>query len=191
MAIGPSFFNNLGGAVNDIFFAPDAYRAKATGDRLEAENYDRAGVLARQNEQFTRTSTEIKQAQLDREIYNTIGGQRADVAAAGFTEGGSALDLLRASASQGALTRAVAGQQGLITEAGYEEQAQSYDTMAKTARLAADAQDKAADSSLITGLFKGAGALLSLFPGGAAAADVVSYGAKSAMGDPTGLGGLY
>jgi hypothetical protein len=47
----------------------------------------------------------------------TLGGQEADVAGAGFSEGGSALDLLRSSASQGALTHAVLGQQGLITEA--------------------------------------------------------------------------
>lgn len=163
MGLSSKTFSDLGGAVNDIFFAPDAYHAKAQGDRLEAENYDRAAVLARQNEQFTRTSTEIKQAQMDRELYQSIGGTRADVAGAGFAESGSALDILRSSASQGALTRAVAGQQGLITEAGYEEQAKSYETMAQSARLAANAADEAADNSVFSGIIKGGAAIASLF----------------------------
>ena len=38
---------------------------------------------------------------------------------------GSALDILRSSAQQGSITKAVAGQQGLIEEAGFEEQGQS------------------------------------------------------------------
>ncbi len=47
------------------------------------------------------------------------------MAGAGLGESGSALDILRDSASQGALTKATLGQQGLINEAGYQEQQQS------------------------------------------------------------------
>lgn len=147
-------FGDIGGAVNDIFgaFASEqnaglkaqGLRVKAMGDRAEAENYDRASVLALQNKQFTEESTAIQQYQLERNTMIQIGGQKADIAGAGFSASGSALDILRDSASQGALAKAVLGQQGLITEAGYQEQSDSYVTMAKTARATADAEDQMA-----------------------------------------------
>jgi hypothetical protein len=182
----------LGGAVSDLF-AASADRSKAAGDRIEAQNYDLASSLANQNEQFTETSTAIKLQQLDRNIYQTIGGEQADVAGAGFANSGSSLDMLRDSAAQGALTKAVAGQQGLITEAGYKEQAQSYTNLAGAARLAADAEDKAATGATITGIIKGVAGIASLFTGlpiGAAVAPVTGA-AQSAVGDPNGIGGLY
>ncbi len=156
-SFGNQAVSDISGAVGDLF-AAEGHKAKAQGDRLEAQNYDLASGLAIQNEKFTETSTAIKQAQLDRSIYQTIGGERADVAGAGFAASGSALDIMRDSASQGALTKAVAGEQGLITEAGYKEQAQSYTNMASAARLAANAEDEAATGSEITGAIKGVAA---------------------------------
>lgn len=162
MAFGTSTFSNLGGAVADLFGA-DAHKAKAAGNRKEAENYDLASEFATQNVKFTEMSTAIKQSQLDRSIFQTIGGQQADVAGAGFADSGSALDLLRSSAAQGALTKAVAGQQGLITEAGYQQQARSFTNLASAARMAADAEDKAASNSLISSVIKGAAAVATFF----------------------------
>lgn len=115
----------------------EGLRTKATGDLAEASNYDLAEGLAQANEAYAAQSTRIQQSQLDRQITMTIGGQRAGVAAAGFAEGGSAGDLLRDSASQGALAKGVLAEQGVITEAGYEEQAKSYQTMAETGRTTA------------------------------------------------------
>jgi hypothetical protein len=162
MAFGGSTFSDISGAVGDLF-AAEGHKSKAEGDRIEAQNYDLASGLALQNEKFTETSTAIKQSQLDRSIYQTIGGEQADVAGAGFAQSGSALDLLRDSASQGALTKAVAGQQGLITEASYTEQAQSYQNMSKAAKLAANAEDEAATGADITAGIKGAAAIATLF----------------------------
>lgn len=161
MAIGPPTFAAAGGAVQDLF-AASALRTKARGSRIEAEQYDLAGTLARQNEQFSRTSTEIKMMQQQRGIYLALGQQAADVASSGFAASGSALDLLRDSASQGALTRAVVGQQGLIEQAGYRQQAASYDLMAKSARMAARADEDAADMAPLTAMLKGAAALATL-----------------------------
>jgi hypothetical protein len=48
------------------------------------------------------------------------GGIQASTAGSGFQASGSSLDILRDSASQGAIAHAVLGQQGLITEAGYQ-----------------------------------------------------------------------
>lgn|SRR5262245_34983212 len=164
MAIGTATFSNLGGAVSDISaglgaadqaklkahgtrigaegtrLSAEALRIKARGDIAEAESYDLAAELARKNKAFTQQSTAIKLAQQDRELFKSMGQTRADIAGAGFAESGSAIDILRESASQGALAKAVAGQQGLITEEGYEEQAKSYETMARAGRAAAISQ---------------------------------------------------
>lgn len=162
MAFGPSTITNFAGAASDLF-SIGSHHAKAEGDRLEGQNYDMASELALQNEKFTETSTAIKQTQIDRSNYLTLGGQRADVASAGFTEGGSSLDLLADSARQGALTKAVAGEQGLITEAGYKEQSASFKNMSAAANLAANAEDDAANNSLITGGIKAIAGVATLF----------------------------
>jgi hypothetical protein len=190
--LSQSAFTSLGGAASDLF-AASGHKAKAAGDLIEAKNYDLASSLATQNEKFTETSTAIKEAQQQRELTNTLGGQQADVAGAGFSESGSALDLLRDSASQGALTHAVLGEQGLITEAGYQEQAQSYTNMSTAAHMAADAENTAATGSTITGILKGVAAVASIglapFTGGASLAGGAA--AESAIGDASGIGGLY
>ena len=109
-----------------IAISADLLRLQAQGDLAEASEYDLAGNLANANATFTAQSTAIQQTQQDRALYQSLGTTQAGVAGAGFAESGSAMDVLRSSASQGALTRAVLGQQGLVTEAGYQEQAQTY-----------------------------------------------------------------
>lgn len=115
----------------------ESLRTKARGDLAEADNYDLATQLARENEAYTEQSTRLQQSQLDRQLTQTIGGQRASVAAAGFAEGGSAGDILRDSASQGAIAHGVIGQQGSIAMAGFEEQAKSFETMSRAGRATA------------------------------------------------------
>lgn len=183
MALSASTFSSAGGAVSDLFsgFAASTnadlqakgLRIKAQGDLAEGQEYDLAGQLAGQNAQYTETSTAIQQAQQDRNTTMQIGGQRADIAGAGFGESGSALDILRDSASQGALAKATLGQQGLITEAGYQEQEQSYNLMASTARTAAASEDqlasdteaagqKAEKGDFLSGAIKGVAAIASI-----------------------------
>lgn len=162
MAFGTGTIGSIGGAVQDIFGA-DAHKSKAQGLRIEAENYDLASGFATKNAEFSRISTGIKLAQQDRETYKALGGIQSDVAGAGFSLSGSALDIMRDSASQGALMSAVAGQQGLIQEEGYKVQATSYTNMGKAARLAADAEDTAATASYVSGGFKALNAVASIF----------------------------
>lgn len=133
-----SQFSAAGTAVDDLF-GGIGLLYKAKGSRLEAQQYDKAAELALLNKQFAHTSTEIKETQQQRDIYKQVGGQESDIAGAGLEASGSALDILRESASQGALTKAVIGQQGLIEEAGYQEQADSYHLMAQASREAAKA----------------------------------------------------
>lgn len=183
MAFGSSTFSDIGGAVSDLF-ASSGDKAKAQGDFIEAKDYSLASDLATQNEKFAETSTAIKQAQLDRSIYQTIGGQQADVAGAGFAQSGSAIDLLRSSAQQGALTKAVAGQQGLIQEAGYKEQAESYANMSQAATIAGNAENDAAKGSMIGGIIKGIAGVASIV------AAPFTGGASLALDAAVGLGGI-
>jgi hypothetical protein len=163
MALGPSTFSDFGGAVSDLF-AASADRAKAAGLRIEGQEYTLAAGLATQNAQYTQVSTDIKEFQAQRDIFQTLGKQQADVASSGFQEAGSALDLLRDSANQGALNQAVIGAQGQITEAGYEEQAASYTLMSQAASMAATASDKAAQGADIAAGLRFASAAFSFIP---------------------------
>jgi hypothetical protein len=163
VAFGAGTFNSLGAAVQDLFSA-DTHRTKAQGLRLEAENYVRASDFALQNARFTELSTGIKTMQQDRETYKALGGIAADVAGAGFASSGSALDIMRDSASQAALARGVTTTQGLITEEGYKVEAENYQNMGKAAQLAAQAEDKAADQAPILAGIHAAAAVASLFP---------------------------
>lgn len=120
-----NLFGNVGGAVKDIF--------GGIGMAASADQYRMAAKLAGQNEEYTKVSTALKDTQIQRQVYKALGSEEAATSAAGFADSGSALDLLRESAQQGALQRSVNQQQGLITEAGYAEQQKVYKSMAETA----------------------------------------------------------
>lgn len=159
MALSQSTATGVGAGVSDIF-AGFGDIAKMHADELESGQYTEAAELAEQNKQFTAQSTAIKQAQDTREITQAMGRTTADVAGAGFVTSGSALDILRSNAQQGALTKAVASEQGLITEAGYQEQADSYNTMAKVATDAAKGANLASIGSFAAGGLSLAGAAI-------------------------------
>lgn len=149
----PSLFGgfptpNLGAAASDVgaYFGS---QAKQAFDIAEQQSYEEAATLASQNEQYTQTSTAIQEAQANRQLLLGQGKTQAEVAGGGFSLSGSALDIMRSGAQQGALQKAVIGQQGLITEAGYKEQAQSLTTMAAAAGKAASAEGTAGIFSLV------------------------------------------
>src|SRR5258708_322798 len=169
MAFGQQPFSDFSGAASDIFssqLTSESLKIKAQGDLAEARSYDMAAQLALLNENYTKTETAVKEAQNEREIYQTISQQEAGVAGGGLAESGSALDLLRSSASQGALSQAIIGQQGLITEAGYQEQHDSYMNMASAARQAAASEEnlasKTSEFGFITGGIKVAAGIATL-----------------------------
>lgn len=170
MALGASTFNDFAGAASDLFSGitgSESLDIKAQGDFAEAQSYQMAAGLALLNKQYTATETGVKEAQNQREIYQTISQQRAGVAGGGLAESGSALDLLRSSASQGALSQAIIGQQGLITEAGYQEQHDSYVNMANALNQAGSEEEHLASQtsmfSEITGGIKAVAGIATLF----------------------------
>ncbi len=170
MAFGNATFSNAGGAVNDLFASratAQGLRLKADGDDVEGVNYDLAATLAKQNKGFVEQSTAVKDLMSERKTYLGIGGQQSDVASAGFSNSGTALDLLRDSATQGALEQQLIRQQGEITEAGYDEQEKAYGNLATYARQSADTQRQMADNAEEAGnwsaAIKGGAAIATLF----------------------------
>lgn len=162
MAFGKGTIDDTAGAVSDLF-AAKAYGFKAKGAEFEKQNYELAAKFARQEEDYTAMATRIKAAQQDRDLFKSLGQTRADVAGAGFAESGSALDILRESAAQGALTKAVTEQQGLITMEGQEQEAKSYENMAQAAQVAIDAAHTAQTGSFISAGFKAVSSIASIF----------------------------
>jgi hypothetical protein len=235
---GPSTVSDIGGAVSYIFGAFGAETSadlkargldiqaqgtrisaqslllKSQGDLAEASQYDLAQALATQNANYTKASTAISAAQQDRQITMTIGGEKAAVGGSGLAESGTALDLLRDSASQGALARATLVTQGQIVEAGFEEQAKSFAVMSAAARqtaageaqmsgeeqgiatqqeqLAADtraAGRQAATGDFISGALKGVAAIatLALAPATGGASLAALGPALTSLGDGSGV----
>lgn len=119
-------------AIGDIF--------GAIGAAEEATAYDQAASYATQSAQIEKESTAIQQTQLSRVIYQTLGAQRADQAAGGFTSGGSAGDVYRSSVSQGSLAHQLVAQQGAINRNSYLAAASQYKGMASNARAQATGQ---------------------------------------------------
>lgn len=119
-------FGAVGGAVSDLFGGIAGFQ--------EAGAYTKAATIARQNEALAGTSTQLQEYMAARQAYQTISGQKAEVAGAGFQGGGSAGDLLRSSASQAAIQKGAIQTQGAITQLGFEQQAQAYEGQAQAAQ---------------------------------------------------------
>jgi hypothetical protein len=153
MASSDSFQNfatDAGGAVTALF--------GAAGSTAAADSYDEAERIARQNAVIASQATRVKDIQIQRSIFKTLGQQQADVSGAGFAASGTALDLLRSSASEGAMTKAINEEQGAITVNAYEEQATQFAGMAASARASAKGQG-------LGGLLQAGGAAYNVYGG--------------------------
>lgn len=142
-----------GQAIQDLF--------QNRGASAEANSYSSAALLAEQNAQLASASTKIQETQLARQIFQSEGTQITDVAGAGFTESGSALDLLRSSAQQGSLAKSLTNIQGAINENSYAAQAGAYEGAAKAAGENATANTIGAIASIGGALVNNTGALVS------------------------------
>ncbi len=161
MALGNATFTDVGGAVSDIF-SGFGNQVKAQGDFAEAKLYSQAAALAEQNVGLTEQATSIQEMQEARNIYQTISSQESGVAAGGFEESGSALDLLADSTQQGKLAEQLIQTQGQISENAYQEQANSYTAMATAATSAGNAANTAGVGAFIASGVKGVAAIATL-----------------------------
>lgn len=130
------------GADADIFRA-GAYREAAGG-------FEEAAGMSETSLAYSKRATEIRLLQAERELYKTIGGAEADVAGAGFAASGSALDILRDSAAQGALTREIIGVQGKIDADVYAQAARGFRMQASAERANAALAEFASEEKLRT-----------------------------------------
>ena len=148
MAYGTSNVNAAAGGISDIFAGfGDIDKMKA--DELEQGQYDQAAAFAGQEAQYSQDSTAIQLAQKNRETTMAMGKTASEVAGAGFAASGSALDVMRSNAQQGALASAVTSEQGQIQTQGYQEQQASYNTMAEIAGNAAKSANLASIGSFV------------------------------------------
>jgi hypothetical protein len=138
-------FGDLGGAVSDLF--------GGIGDLTESQGYATAAKIAQSNEQLEQASTAIQETQANRQIYQAQGATQAAYGNAGLAMSGSAQDVLRMGAQQGALKKQILGVQGQINEQNYAEQAQSFSQMASTATTAAAGSFGSGLLSAVGGLF--------------------------------------
>lgn len=150
MAVSSQTFSSAGTGVSDIF-AGFGELEQSQGAAAEAQQYGLAAQYAGEEAQYSKMSTAIEAAQKQRELNTSLGRTASQVAGAGFSASGSALDILRSSAQQGALAKAVTQEQGNIQTAGYQEQQQSYLAMQQAAQKAESGDQFAAIGSFIGG----------------------------------------
>lgn len=117
-----------GGAVDALFGAVGQFKAAA--------GYKKSAQFADLSANISQQATAIQSFQAERDIYRTIGGAKADLGGAGLMLSGGALDILRDSASQGALTKQLIQAQGAITTTGYQAEAEAYRSQAAAAKTA-------------------------------------------------------
>lgn len=141
-------FGYIGRGIGSLFEA-DGYRKSASGLREAAVMSDEAAKLSTFN-------TKVRATMAGREAYRVIGGQQADVAGAGFAASGTALDLLRSSQTEAALTDALVQFQGAIDTNQFSAQAASYRNQADQA----DSKAKGAGFGGFLNIALGIGSLL-------------------------------
>lgn len=161
LGIGGLNFSMIGTGISDLF--------GAAGDAAEGEAYKKAGILAGQNAQYAGESSAIQKMQAQREIYQTLSAQRAQVAGNGLGSGGSNEYLFKSSVSQGALTQQLLGIQGQINVNSYTAQQAAYQGQAEAASMAS----KGATASGIGQLIGGVAGALSFFSDEALKEDIV------------------
>lgn len=143
-----SGLGSIGTGISDIF--------AGQGDLADAKSLKKAAKLEDVNARLAGASKDIQHQAAARDIYQVMGGQQSDIAAAGFKMSGTALDIVRSSAQQGALTQSLIENQGNID-------IQSHVIAAANLRAQAASAQNAAKGAGISGLFGIATGVLSLF----------------------------
>ncbi len=120
----------------------EAQDLSATGYTKEAESYQTAADLATRNSQLQQLSGDITELQSQRDIYQTVGSQKAAIAGAGFKQSGSAAYLVRDSLQQGYLQTQLNAVQTGMDVGGYLEEAASNLGLSDAATIAAESATK-------------------------------------------------
>lgn len=124
---------------------------QATGYQAESGAYQNVADIAANNATVAGVAGGIKLLQENRALRTTMGSQRADVAAAGFGNSGSSLDLMRSSIQQGALTRQFTNIQTAQTQGGYLEEGAAAGAEVAGANMASSAASALAKQQRASG----------------------------------------
>lgn len=117
----------------------DFMRASSLKDqeRLYKEEASMYGEAAN----VEKSATNIQEFQVQRQATKAIGGEKAAVAASGFADSGSSLNIMRESAQQANIAKTVVEQQGVIKEQSDLEQQDAATAAARAASKAAVGAD--------------------------------------------------
>ena len=120
-----------------------ASAASATGYATEAGAYTTASTVA-------GVAGDIEKLQTARKLAGTIGAQQAGVAAAGFREAGSAVDILKSSLQQGYFQQQITDTQTATEQAAFLAEAAGATGASNAATAEAGAYTAAASKTLDT-----------------------------------------
>lgn len=109
---------NYAGAAADLFGGAGSIFSGIAG----AQSSKAAATEYGYAQQFAKEQTTLSETLAGRQIYQTQSAARAGVAGNGFQLSGSAGDILRSNAQQGALTKGAIALQGAAQEQSYLEQ---------------------------------------------------------------------
>ena len=152
----------FGSAVSQLF-GSQASAASAQGSMAAAGSYQEAARIAFNNARLAGISGAIKATQIGRQIMMASGKLETQVAGSGFTQGGSAGDVIRMAAMQGGLAKAVQSVDTELQVASFKQQGTAYEGQAAAATGAAAAASASSGGGLLGALFSGAGGLFALF----------------------------
>lgn len=153
------------GVASDLFSSLGAAKADkltAGGYTQAAASYQQATDLTNEAADVADASQNIQEMQNERNIFKTLGGQQSDIAGAGLQNSGSALDIMRDSASQAGLSRQLLGTQGAINQLGYQKEAASYQGLKGTAEASAAAANASASTKKKSGILGAIGGAIGL-----------------------------
>jgi hypothetical protein len=122
---------------------------QATGYGKEIDAYNTAAGISAENAALAVMSGNVTKAQEQRNITQTLGTQRAQIAGAGFSgDSGTALALYRDSVGQGNLQLAMTDLQTNINQGSYLEAAQASKAMAEAVGVAKTGAETAQTNAL-------------------------------------------
>lgn len=138
-----AFFNLFGQGIGDLF--------SAQGSQEAANILNQAAQVGQQMETLEGVSGKLQQQQQQRQLYQVQGQQVAAAGANNTATAGSALNIIRSSQQQGALTQQLTGVQTGIQQEGTQMQVLQIQAEAAQAEAAAQAQTAAGIGSLLGG----------------------------------------
>jgi len=155
---------DLFGAADSLLGGVGSYlsgQAGASASKSAAEAYGKQAAIYGKAAQYSQIETGIKEQMLTRNVYQTISAGKAAIGASGLKESGSAADVIRSSAQQGALSAALVKAQGDIEYTGFLGQQENASAQQQSALQTAKSQKSGGTLGLIGGIIGGIASIFS------------------------------